>query len=119
MPKDGLQFFQFHGRGCAKHALTVETSIRDQNVTVGIEAEKVAECLDGDDAAGDRIPFGDDLLHEDPQGFPGAATQIVEKMAIIEKISAQDLRDAQDEMPVGNLFEHMRAYHSPNSNTRF
>ena len=45
-----------------------------------------------------------DLLKEVLQRFPGAAAQIMQKLSIIEKVPAQDLRDAEDEMPVGYLF---------------
>ena len=47
------------------------------------------------------------LLKEELQGFPGAATQIGKKIPVIEKIPPQDLRNAEDEMPVGNLLEHV------------
>jgi hypothetical protein len=47
------------------------------------------------------------LLKEELQGFPGAATQIGKKIPVIEKIPPQDLRNAEDEMPVGNLLEHL------------
>lgn len=107
MPEDGLQFFQFQVRGHPEHAFAVKASVHDQNMAVGVKPEKVAEGLNGDDDTGDRILFGNDLLHEDLQGFPGTTTQVMEKMAIIEEIPTQDLRDAQDEMPVGNLFENI------------
>ena len=83
MPEDGLQFVQLQGRGHPEHAFAVKASVRDQDMAVGIEAEKVAEGLNGDDGAGDRIHFGNDLLHEDLQGFPGTTTQVMEKTAII------------------------------------
>jgi len=40
------------------------------------------------------------------QGFPGAAIQIRKKIPVVEKIPSQDLRDAENEMPVGNLPEN-------------
>jgi len=75
-------------------------------MAVGIESEQVAKGLDGDDDAGDEIPLRHRLLKKELQGFPGAATQIGKKIPVIEKIPAQDLRDAEDEMPVGNLLEN-------------
>ena len=107
MSEDGLQFFQFQGRGDAEHALAAKTSIRDQDVAMGIEAEKVTEGLDGDDGAGHGIPLPHRLPKKELQGFPGAAVQIGKKIPVIEKITPQDLREAEDEMPVGNLFEHL------------
>ena len=109
MPEYGLQLFQFQGRGHPEHAFAVKTAVRDQDVAVGIEAEEVAEGLDGDDGAGNRIPFWYGLLQEDLQRVPGASAQLMEKPAIVEKIPAQDLRDAEDEMPMRNLFQHLRA----------
>jgi len=101
-------FFQLQGRGDAEHALVaVETAVRHENVGVRIESEEIAECLHGDDGAGDGIIFGNRLLEKDLQGFPGATAQIMQKLSIIEKVPAQDLRDAEDEMPVGNLFENI------------
>ena len=32
---------------------------------------------------------------------PGTAAQVMQQTAIIEKVPAQDLRDAEDDMPVG------------------
>jgi hypothetical protein len=78
-------------------------------MTMGVETEEVPEGLDGNDGAGERVPFGNDIPYEDLQRFPGTATQIVQKKAIIEDVPSQDLRDAEDEMPVGHLFEHVGA----------
>jgi hypothetical protein len=72
-------------------------------MAVGIEAEKIAEGLNGDDGSRDRILFLYDLLQENLQGFPGVAAQIMEQTTIIEKVAAQDLRNAKDKMTVGNL----------------
>ena len=41
------------------------------------------------------------------QGFAGAATQIGKEIPVIEKIPAQDLRDAEDDMSLESLPEHM------------
>jgi hypothetical protein len=62
---------------------------------VGIESEEVAEGLNGDDDAGNWIIFGNRLLHEDLQGFPGAATEIGKKLPIIEKVTAADFGYAE------------------------
>ena len=43
------------------------------------------------------------------QGFPGAATQIGKKVLIKQKITPQALRKAENEMPVGNLFDYVGA----------
>jgi hypothetical protein len=76
-------------------------------MAMGIESQEVAKGLDGDDGSGDGVPFWHRFLEKELQGFPGAAAQIGKKVPIIEKIPAQNLRDAEDEMPVGNLFEHV------------
>jgi hypothetical protein len=107
MPEDGLQFFQFQKWGHPEHALAVKASVRDQDMTVGVESEKIAEGLNGDHGARDRILFVYDLLQENLQGFPGAAAQVMEQTTIIEKVPAQDFRNAEDKMTVGNLFQHM------------
>jgi hypothetical protein len=48
------------------------------------------------------------LPKKELQGFPGAGAQIGKKIPVIEKIPAQDFREAEDEMPVGNLLKHVR-----------
>ena len=53
---------------------------------MGINSEKVAEGLNGDDGARNGIFFRDSLLKEDLQRFPCAAAQIGKKTAIVEKI---------------------------------
>ncbi len=85
----------------------VDASVRYQDMAVGIESEEVAKGLDDDDSAGDGILSRYRLLKKELQGFPGAPTQIGKKIPVIEKIPAQDLRDAEDDMPVGNFLEHI------------
>jgi hypothetical protein len=54
--EDDSQLFQFQGWGDAEHAsLAIKTTVRDENVIVGIESEEVAEGLYGDDGARDWI----------------------------------------------------------------
>ena len=73
VPEDGLQLFQLQWRGDAEHAaITIKTAVGHQNVAVWIESEKVAERLDSDDCAGDKIVFRNRILEKDLQGFPGA-----------------------------------------------
>jgi hypothetical protein len=68
MSENGLQLFQFQGRGDAEYApAAVETAIGDEDVAVGIETEEIAESLDGDDGAGNGIVLWDGLLEEDFQ----------------------------------------------------
>lgn len=50
---------------------------------MGIEAQEVAESLDGDDGAGEGILFRDRLLDKDLQGFPGASAQIGKKFTVV------------------------------------
>jgi hypothetical protein len=66
------------------------------------EAENIFEGLDGDDCTGKGIPLVSDPLKEVLHRFQGAAAQIMPKLSIIEKVQVQDLRDAQDETPMGN-----------------
>ncbi len=44
------------------------SSVRYQDMAVGIEAEKVAKGLDGDDGAGDGIPLRHRLLKKELKG---------------------------------------------------
>jgi hypothetical protein len=76
-------------------------------MAMGIESEEIAKGLDGNDGAGDGILFRYRRLKKELQGFPGAAAQIGKKIPVIEKIPPQNLRDAEDEMPVGNFLEQM------------
>jgi len=76
-------------------------------MAVRVEPEKIAKGLDGDDGAGDGIPLRHCLPKKDLQGFPGAATQIGKKIPVIEKIPSEDLWDAEYQMPMGNLLEHV------------
>ena len=108
-PKGHEQLFQFQRRGYPEHPFCVKAAVRDENMAVGVEAENIAEDLDGDDCAGNGILFVSDPLKEVLQRFPVAAAQIMQKLSIIEKVPAQDPRDAKDEMPVGNLCQHTRA----------
>ena len=65
VPEDGFQFLQFEGRGDAKHPLVaIEAAVGDEDVAVGIEAEKIAEGLDGNDGTGDGIVFRNCILEK-------------------------------------------------------
>ena len=76
MLEDGLQLFQFQRRRDTEHAvITIETPVRHQDVTVGIESEKIAEGLDSNDGAGDGNVFMNRILEKDLQGFPGRAAE--------------------------------------------
>ena len=80
-----------------------------------IESEEIAEGLHGDDGAGDgiwghlaaRCPHCN--LEKNLQGFPCAAAEIGKKLPIIEKVTAEDFRDAEYEMTVRDLFENIHA----------
>jgi hypothetical protein len=74
----------------------------------GIESEEVAKVLVGNDGTGDGILLRHRLLKKELQGFPGATTQIGKKIPVIEEVPAQDFRDAEDDMSVGNLPEHLK-----------
>lgn len=65
----------------------VRADVRDQDMAVRVEAEKIAEGLDDNDCAGNEILFVSDLLKEVPQRFPGAATQIMQKLSISFNVS--------------------------------
>ena len=88
-------FFQFQMRGYLEHALAIKTAV-------------VAEGLDGDDCALNGVLFVSDPLKKVFQRSPGAKAQIMQKFLIIEKVPAQDLRKAEDEMPEGNPFQDVR-----------
>ena len=51
------------------------------------------------------VVLRDRLLYENLQGIPGAAAQIGQQLAIIKEVFTQDLREAKDKMPMGNLLE--------------
>ena len=72
---------------------------------MGIEPEEVAECLDGDDGAGNGIILRNGLLQKDLQRLPGATAEGGKKFSVIEEVSTQNLRDAKDKMSMGYLFE--------------
>jgi len=76
---------------------------------VGIESEEIAEGLDSNDGAGDGNVFMNGILEKDLQGFPGAAAQIGKKLPVIEEVTAEDFRDAEYEMTVGDLLEDIHA----------
>ena len=110
MLEDALQLFQLQGRGDAEHALAaVKAAIGNQDMAMGVESQEIAEGLDGDDRARDGIVIRDCSLDKDLQGFPRAAAEIGEEFPVVKEISAQDLWDAEDEMPVRHLFQDIAA----------
>jgi len=49
------------------------------------------------------------MLDEDLQGFPGAATEIGKRLPVIQKATAEDFWDTEDEMSLRNLLEGIHA----------
>jgi hypothetical protein len=82
-------------------------------VAVGIKSEEIAEGLDGDNGTRDRIVLRNRFLEKDLQGFPGAAAEISKKFSIIQEVTTKYLRNAEDEMAVGYLFEDIHAQPFP------
>ena len=76
---------------------------------MGIKSKEVAKRLHSNDGARDRIGFRYCILEKNLQGFPGAATEIGQQLPIIQKVTAEDFGDAEDEMPVRDLFEDIHA----------
>jgi len=110
VPENGFQLFEFQRRGDTEHAfVSIKAAVGYEDVAVGIEAQGIAECLDGDDRAGQGFLFRYGLLEKDLQGFPGTAAQVGKKLSVIEKIPAEDFRDAEDEMAVRHFFEDIQA----------
>jgi len=52
---------------------------------------------------GQKVVLMDRLREKDLQGIPGTTAEIGKEFPVVKEISAQDLRDAEDEMPVGNF----------------
>ena len=80
---------------------------------MGIESEKIAKRLHGDDGARDGIIFGNCILEKDLKGFPGATAEIGKKLPVIEEIPAENLWDAEYEMPVRDFLEYVAAQPLP------
>jgi hypothetical protein len=78
-------------RGYLEPPVSIENSIGAKHMAVGVEVQGIAEGLDGNDGAGDCILFGDTVLGKTFQRIPCAATQIGEKVSIIEEVTPQDL----------------------------
>ena len=61
-----LQLFHLQGRGNAEHAfVSVETTVRQEDVVVRIEFKEIAEGPHGGDSAEDGIILRDRLLEKD------------------------------------------------------
>jgi len=60
-------------------------------------------------APGMGSSWGNCILEKNLQGFPGAAAQIGKKLPIIQKVTAEDFRDAEYEMTVRDLFQDIHA----------
>ena len=69
----------------------------------------IAKRLHGDDGAGDGIGFRNRILEKNLQGFPGVAAEIGQQLPIIQKVTAEDFGDAEDEMTVRYLLEDIHA----------
>jgi hypothetical protein len=69
--------------------------------------------LDTDDRSGNGFIFRNRILEKTLQRSPGAAAQIGKEFSIVKKVTTKDLRDAEHEMPEGNLLEYLHAQPLP------
>jgi hypothetical protein len=53
------------------------------------------------------------MLEKDLQGIPGAAAEVGKEFSIIQKVTAEDFRDAEYKMSVRNLLEDVHAQPFP------
>ena len=108
MLKDGHQILRIEARRYPQNPLAIKTAVRTKAVAIRVKPQRIPKCLDRDDRPRHRTPLRNGLLQKHPQSFLCTATQFRKKRTIIKKITPEDLGDAEDEMPVGNLLEHMR-----------
>jgi hypothetical protein len=52
---------------------------------------------------GQKVVLMDRFPEKNLQGIPGVTAEIGKEYPVVKEISAQDLRDAEDEMPMGNF----------------
>jgi hypothetical protein len=118
--EDGFHLFEFQRRRDAKHSslaidvvlsLPKETTVRQENMAVRIKAEEVAKGLDSNDSAGNGCLFRypdtgpKSGLHKNLHGFPRAEAEPGKKFPVIQEVSVENLRDAENEMTVRHLLE--------------
>jgi hypothetical protein len=78
-------------------------------VAVRIESKEIAEGLNSDDCAGDGIIFRNRILDKTLQRLPGATAKGGKEFSIVKKIPPENLRNAENKMPMCNLFEDFHA----------
>ena len=90
MTEDLLELLAHYDRSDPKGASVKEAAIGAENVAVGIKPQEIPECLDGDYSAwhGALPRYRISQIH--PESFPGAAAQLREQFAVVEKISPKD-----------------------------
>ena len=90
MPEDLLQLLAQNDRSNPESACAYEAAIRAQNVTVGVESQKIPKCLDGDYSAWHGVlpRYRTSQIHL--ESFPGAAAQLREQFAVAEEISPKE-----------------------------
>ena len=74
---------------------------------MGIESQKVPKALNGNNGSWNRILFRNNCLEKHLEGVPGAPAELGEEPSIIEKVSPEDLRYAEDEVAVGHGLEDL------------
>ena len=124
MAEDLFQGFYINKRCNPKHAFTIKTAVRTENVEMRIEAKEIAKGLDGNDSAGDCILLRDNGLEKHFQRGPCTSAQFGEESSVIEEIPPQDFGYAEDEMSVRNGLEDFFAkpfpeFHHPFLVTRW
>ena len=106
-----FKMFQLKKRGHPEHPIAVKTSIRTEDMQMGVKSQEVTECLHGDHSPWDGLPvrctqtgvlFRDHCREKLLQGFPSATTQVGKQFPVIKEISAKEFRYAENKMPVGD-----------------
>ena len=79
-------------------------------MAMGVEPQKIPKRLDRNDRSRRPIPLWNRLLEKYPQGLPSATTQFRKQRTVVEEVTAQDFRDAEDNVTMGNLFQNLSAH---------
>jgi hypothetical protein len=76
-------------------------------MAVGIEVQEIPKGLDSNDCPGSSLVFWRGAKEKHLQGIPRTATQLREKLSIIEEVTPDDFRHAEGEVPVGDGLEDL------------
>ncbi len=91
----------------SESAVRQKTTVGVQDMQVGVEVEPLARGGDETDGSRDDVITVEVDLEVQSKGTPGASGQLAEQFSVVAEEDSQSLRQGENHLTVGDIFEQL------------